>query len=523
MITANLTDYQEHPVFLHAVNRELHDAVGKPINADDLLHAIRVFSIVSCQKMFCNVSQVHEVFFNNPDALKEITELSKIGRFIAHSDYGSFDEFRESRMEKFSHSRKLHPAFFDAPSKELTALPHDSMGKSVSTTGHIEKNLVGWLENDPDSSLFKTLSQNDARNLRASEEWIAETLKNRDQKALTFDVFGQTAGGVFQKNAEGAVRRSLTEAYIDSYLVSFDPRCIWGFRGINHFERMKLFAGLNYRFAQAILNGTGIDQFLNNNSQSDFGQLQRLLTEHSEQLAFFRECYAELALVIDENIGDETAWHKCDGIITASIQKLRQSSILQPTRENASYKDVLLNAGETVKKARALLEGSENKLVEKPKQYHVLLAAGETSKVQHEKCMTSESKDKDKQSFWASHVMLVILGGIAVTAAAFFALPEFLPLSGGARISLSIVAGLIMSAIIYWFHPDNYLRRMAFGGFALLTVGGLSYEAEIFGIQALGDSVFKIGNLPSNLMIGGGGVIFLVCIFLDTKVRYFRN
>lgn len=521
LIRTSLSNYQEHPIFLHAVNRELHDAVGKPVNAGDLLHAIRIFSIVSCQKMFCNVSQVHEIFFDQPDALRELAELSRIGRFIAHSDYGSFDEFRESRLIKFSHSKIQHPAFFDTPSKELLELPHDSMGISVSTTGHIEKNLVEWLDSNPNSSLFRTLSQNDAKNLRESEKWIAETLRNRDQKALTFDVFSQTAGGVFLKSAEGAVRRSLTETYIDSYLASFDPHCIWGFRGINHFERMKLLAGLHYRFARAVLYGTGIDETLNRVSPSDYGQLVRLLSEQSEAVAFFRLCYAELALVIDSQIADETAWHKCDAKVTASIQKIRQSSVLKPSRECHSYEDVLLNAGESVNRAKCLLKGSSQNLIQQPKQYPVLTIKDKPTEALHEQDQRSskEPTENDKQPFWANYAVLVIIGGIASAVGVYFLLPEFFVWGFGLRLGVSIGAGLISGAIIYWFHPDNFLRRVALGGLMISTVGGISYRFKVFGIQALGDSIFEIENAFSNILIGGGFFVFFVSIVLDTYTR----
>lgn len=156
---------------------------------ESLLHSVRMFSILSCQRMFCNVSQVHEVFHALPSCLAELTALAKIDRFVAHSDYGSFDEFRESRLEKFAHSRAKHPAFFAKPSAELIRLPHSTMGKGISTTGHIETQLKGWIE-DSESSLNTTLSQVDKKRLRHSEDWLERTLRLRDKKALTFDVRG---------------------------------------------------------------------------------------------------------------------------------------------------------------------------------------------------------------------------------------------------------------------------------------------------------------------------------------------
>jgi len=521
------SEYTDHPIFLHILNRELHDAIGKTLNVDEILAAIQVFSVVSSQTIFCNVSQIHEVLYSRSDVLKEILELSKVGRFVDHSDYGSYEEFRESRSEKFSHSAHLHPGFFMEPRPELKQLLHGSMGDAISTTGHIEENLNFWLESAPSSALSSTLSQNDARVLRASEDWIDRTLRERDQKALTFDVFAQSADGRVERQAEGAIRRSLTELYIDSYVSSFNARCMWGFRGKNHFERAVLLAGLHQQFANMVLEQVGIIENLR--KTAGFGRHKRITSDRQDAAAYFRQSYAEFAASVDALFENPQSWHSCNTVITSVMQQVRSSGILRPQRASYSYGDLLLRGGETLAKAAERSDisrrTSRNRSYVSAAPPQTLIIAQRTQVNVHVPIppQNNESVSLQNQPWWQHYVVLVALGGLLFGVASYLACPIFFEWAMAARLVFSILASIIGGAAIFWFHPDNYNRRMALLGIAIAVAGGLSYRVELDGWIDQVTGSFEIGNLPSKLLIIGGLLFSGLNLFIDAKTRWKRD
>ncbi|UWR48397.1 hypothetical protein [Phaeobacter inhibens] len=526
MRAANVSEYTDHPIFLHILNRELHDAIGKPVDIDEILGAIQVFSVVSSQMIFCNVSQIHEILYDQSNVLEEVLELSKIGRFVDHSDYGSYQEFRESRAEIFSHSAHLHPGFFLEPKPELKRLLHGSMGDAVSTTGHIQDNLRRWLESDPSSALGNTLSQNDARVLRANESWIDRTLSERDQKALTYDVFEQMASRQVERNAEGAIRRSLTELYIDSYLKSFNARCLWGFRGKNHFERSILLAGLHQQFATMILEQVGIAENLRKTAH--FGRLKRITSDKQDEAAYFRQGYAEFATMVDSRVEDPLSWHNCNMVITAAIQKTRSSGVLRPQKAASSYRDILLRAGDVL--STAAREGSSQRPPQSIKTYAVatpntIVFAPKTQINFAAPASPDTAKDvlRPNIPWYHSYVVLVALGGILIGVASHLAWPAFFDWQESTRWIASVLSVLSGGALIFIFHPDFFHRRMVFYGLVISAAGGLSYRLELDGwLNQLAGS-FEIGNLPSQTMIIGGLLFAGLNVFLDAKTRWKRD
>lgn len=526
MRTFDISEYTDHPIFLHILNRELHDAIGKPVDIDEVLEAIQVFSVVSSQTIFCNVSQIHEILYDRSNALEEVLELSKIGRFVDHSDYGSYEEFRESRTEKFSHSAHLHPGFFLEPKPELKRLLHGSMGDAVSTTGHIHDNLMLWLESDPSSALAKTLSQNDARVLRANERWIDRTLSERDQQALTYDVFEQMASRQIERNAEGAIRRSLTELYIDSYIKSFNARCLWGFRGKNHFERSILLAGLHQHFAKMVLEQVGIAENLKKTAH--FGRLKRITSDNQDEAAHFRQGYAEFASMVDSRIDDPLSWHHCNMVITAAIQQTRSSGVLRPKKPVYSYRDMLLRAGDSLSTAAS--EGNSLR----PPQSNKTYAAVTPSMIIYAprtqiKRIAPASPHTDKNGlrpsipWYQNHIVLVVLGGILIGVASHLAWPAFFEWEQSTRWIGSILSALSGGAAIFIFHPDFFHRRMVFYGLAISAVGGFSYRLKLDGWLNQLTGSFEIGNLPSQTMIIGGLLFAGLNVFLDAKTRLKRD
>jgi hypothetical protein len=355
-LEARPTDAYQRPIFLHAINKELHDALDRTVDLDQLLASIRLFSVVSSQTMFCNISQVYELLFDKPKILDELIELEKIGRFVAPSDCSSFEEFRESRISNFSQTISRHPGFTAEPSKTLLKLPFGSLGQDFSTTKFIERTFGDWLDNRAEGKLNANLSGGDRRTLRMQEEWIGKTLVGRDQWALTFDAFESTAPRNFGATDEHAIRRALTQIYIDGYKETYSASTLWGLKGINHFEGQELHCGLNYSFAAFVLDQTGVDAFLRR--KKEYGRIHRSLFESRAELAYFREGFLSLAAALDERLANVSLWHERSSKLRAVSQRLAASGLLANNDSYSSFNDLLLHSGERLLAAgRAALDG----------------------------------------------------------------------------------------------------------------------------------------------------------------------
>jgi hypothetical protein len=408
------------------------------------------------------------------------------------------------------------------------------MGEDISTTDHIEKHLRLWIEGDPETVLHRTLSQTDAPVLRASEDWIYGTLDGRDKQALTFDVFEQASNGPVEKRKEGAIRRSLTDIYIDSYVTPFDARIVWGFRGKNHFESTKLLAGLNFPFAQLVLQQTGIADNLRNTA--NFGQHKRIVTDRQDAAAQFRESYAHLASAIDLTIEDPRKWHVANSKITSIAQRLRATGALKPRRTSSSYRDLLFRASEALEAATQTIasdhSSGDSRIVELNRLARLPEDSSSMSQpelrhlyrgVQNASTPKSQPPSQGTSSWWNTHVTLVILGSALIGLTTYFSLPELFELGSRATIFVSGISSLIGGALIFWFHPDNFYRRHALYGLGIATVGGISYQFDFEAWSAFGGGSLELGNLPSTVAVFGGVLYSGASIIADAIFRSKRK
>lgn len=540
---ANKTsEYQDFPIFLHIINRELHDAIHRQVDSKKLLFSIRAISILTNQVIFCNVSQIHEIFFRDSDAVNELIELSAIGKFVAHSDYGSFDEFRESRAEQYFHTIERHPGFYEDPCRELRNLTHGSMGGSVSTTENIERRMRMFLEENSKSSLGRTLSNNDAKILMECGDWIQKTLNSRDQKALTFDAFERTSDMPISKQREGAIRRSLTEIYIESYVNSFDSRCIWGFEEMSHFEKPKFLAGLNIRLAKYVLKETCIHERLINSP--NYGRMDRMLMEGTPELAYLREEYANFSSEIDKKFINPPQWHKCNAAINAVMQKISASNVMRPGKFANSFQDSLLIAADSLRKSAKFISpdpGSKNNFATNTALF--LGHSGEDINergmvrnsmngeiLQDNSCNDEENLDKssDRTNNMEKYARKKIVGnyGVAISVGALasfsfsiFAIHEFFDASLFQKVTVSFIISTIVGAIIYWFHPSNFYRRMSIISILSLPFGCIDYRVKFNGEIFSGNGFFEIWSSDNTMYIAGVIVCFSISMILDYLSR----
>lgn len=527
--------HQDRSIYLYMVNRELHDAVKKKIDINMVLSSIRLFSILSGQILFCNVSQVHEVFFNNSEVLRELIELNKAGRFIAHSDYGSYEEFRESRREKFSFTINRHPGFFENPCPELHSLSHSSMGRNLSTTSYIERSLRLFIDRDNDSSLNRTLSVGDLETLRNCSDLIQKTLNSRDQKALTFDAFERMSNNKINIREEGVIRRSLSEIYIDSYIGMFRSVCIWGFDDIAHFESFELLCAFYIKFAKFVIKETGIDDFLSRDE--NYGQIKRISMEGTYELSCLRESYARLSSVIDNIFGDNNSRYSKKSSIDNLIQKISASGVMRAKKSASSYQDALLIAGESLVRSTQFIESEflrkenfpDNRLdiiknIEKTRKHYVAVPEFSSIHAETPEKLENIHVDDIKNESNFNKISGDILkklsfNNILLVPLISYALPYVLFLFFGFdrlnSFAYSIFPAIIIFITINYFNPLNYHRRTASFILFTLLANSIDYKFKTSG-EYFGKSFsFEFGS-PNNFSLSIAlTIIFILLISID--------
>lgn len=291
--------YLNNWVFLHFINRELGLGVGSErLSEGHALEAIRLASLVLGTNLFCNVSQIHEHISGNESLITELIFLSSIGRFHPHSDYGSYNEFLESRQGMYFHDAERYPFFFKDPPKILKKLPHFATGKSASATSYIENGLRDWIDDHDKTPLTGMLTLEDASLLRRYDRSLSDILNGRDSRAMTFSLFAEDVDTKEPERFEGALRRGLSSLYVNSYRKNAASMTLSGLPGFSYFDLPEPAVGANIEFMRTVAASTGVSGFLSR--KKNFGQKHREQIESTDASYHFRTAYAQLSHCFDE-------------------------------------------------------------------------------------------------------------------------------------------------------------------------------------------------------------------------------
>ena len=285
------------PVFLHFVNRELHEALRVRVNIDRMRDMITAVSVLLRVPQFCNISQVYEVFHDRSDILNEIIGLADADLMVAHSDFPTMPEFLESRREIYHHDRWRYRMYFDDPGLGR-AVPLGSMGHDQSTTKHIQENLQRWRRNPDLAHIARIANFRDLDSLNKGRPTIARALEERGEQALTWAYFRPFAGSALDSQRfEGAVRRILSLLYMDHYLGSFDANQIWGFHRFDTFDLGETLIGLYAPMVELVFKGSGLGKFLGQRPQN--GLPDRLTTWEYVSSRASSDLYIRLCATMD--------------------------------------------------------------------------------------------------------------------------------------------------------------------------------------------------------------------------------
>ena len=248
-------------IFLHFINRELHNSVGLDIKPNQVHRAIRICTVASELQLLCNISQLYEALFGNEVLLNEIKELSYTSIFLAESSAPTLEEFREQRRALYYHDQTRYPMYFS---------PTPSSVDNISMEPFPEIGMTQFLENtlsqfNPVSDLHparSVITQNDLQGLAPLQGMIQNAVRKRESRGVTFALFANELEEKVRPIAiQMPLRRLLSGLYIYHYCERHDATRMTGYPGISTFDIKSDFPLYDFHILDWILQCLGYWDF----------------------------------------------------------------------------------------------------------------------------------------------------------------------------------------------------------------------------------------------------------------------
>lgn len=199
------------PIYLHFLDWELGDAFEFRLTLPVAERAFSILALGTASKLFCSLSPLLE---NNGLKGGEamIGDLVEAAVLLPHSTHPTLDSFLDSRRAMYDHDRDRYPMYFGAGS--LGRLSGLSLRQAPgSTTGRLHERMEAWVEGESAIWVPPELPREVHRRM---EDMVAEELGRREERAITYAMFGVIVGGDPSAGVvEGTVRRRISIEYTD--------------------------------------------------------------------------------------------------------------------------------------------------------------------------------------------------------------------------------------------------------------------------------------------------------------------
>lgn len=519
--------YRDKPIFLHHVNRELHESLKKSLFTTEIIREIRYCSILFSQQMFCNVSQIFEFAENSSETQEELRFLIAADRFCAHSDYYTIEEFVESRREIYRHDKERYSYYFD--NNSLPNISLGSLGRETSTTKFIEKGLLRTINDNSNMGYGGILRENDFSEIKRSENKILKTLKDREDLALTFPTFRKISMSNSSPKTEGAVRRALTSFYVEHYVQNYGALTIWGNRYLSYFDYSPFYSGLNISFMKYVLEDTLISTFLR--QHQFFGIHHRIACEGSEIAISFREQYAKLAVEMDR-ISPNTANALLQSrFVEKTIETMRNSQSIRPNIIPSNLDDIMHIAVEKFEHITGKLKNSEdfsgNLEALQTKNYTQRIYSKSEVPVNPTDSIlaidgvaefntpTKTQSDSLEENWWK----IACLVGVIFIPVVYYGIDYFFEATRSERGLASLLISPVLIFLISWFNPQFIYLRLGFICMGLVGLSGFGVKFDFSGNGNAFGGYFQTGGSASSAYMIVIGCLAALLFILDYRSR----
>lgn len=336
------------PIFLHFLNRELHDAVGKRVHDALYLQTVRSCTVLHNEPMFANISQQIETADIHSALMSELILLSKQPIFLPYSDFDRIEEFLQSRRALYQHDRNRYPIYFDHAAiracGELTPIKQDT----GNTTKYISDSVKKWSHSQP-NDVERLITKLDSFSLRALSEQIGSICARSEGRAMTYATFRETElGKTINPQEEGALRRALSGLYVNHYVKNFRALTILGLPSIEYFDTKHNEPMLCNSTIEFIMRFTGLHSYLN--KSSSYAVNERIEYYDSTEKMELHYATKRLSVAIRQlNSGGplrKINWETMNKVVRIMLDAAGR--LPEQSRRATSYPEALKNAAQRI-------------------------------------------------------------------------------------------------------------------------------------------------------------------------------
>ncbi len=251
--------YISTPIFLHFINREMHEALRRTLDTKNMLSILSILSVTHTSTLYCNVSQIYETSYADEVLLNEVLDLALAGVLQVLSPYTSAAEFLSSRQAIYAHDRQRYPMYFRHAPSRLEALPLTS-NLALRTTAELAEKFSVWDPIVPHRSgrSFIVHANMSVKELDGFADRIHRVTASRLQEGITFSLYRPYLGEQFGDAATAEFRRILSDAYVDHYVNAFSGAVtLTGLPGFEWYDRSVDFAVFDYTVLRTLLSALG--------------------------------------------------------------------------------------------------------------------------------------------------------------------------------------------------------------------------------------------------------------------------
>ena len=220
------------PIYLHFLDRELNKACGSPLNSDNVLRALNCAVYGTVSALYVGYSLLWESEALSQPLRQYVQALSSLGIISTLSSYSTVNEFLDSRRSMYDHVAHEYPMYFiEEPSLLIPYNP--SIRKETHTTVELSR----YLEDIGNLTSVSNIVNVNAETLLELNRPINNSIRQREDKAITYNLFSNIANGDIFIRHEYAMRRIISYAYTQYYLGLYpNSTILYGIGGLQAFD-----------------------------------------------------------------------------------------------------------------------------------------------------------------------------------------------------------------------------------------------------------------------------------------------
>jgi nucleoside phosphorylase len=196
---------------LHFLDRELNEAAGQPVRAQDAIRYIRLLLLLTQAELYCGLSAVWENTQLGRRALENLESALTAKQLQMVSGDLTTSEFLDARRAAYDHDQERYPRYF-TDAGESTRWSHPTWQKVGGTTKMLIRSLREWADE-------YTFTGRYTPTVLAVHEPVRKALERREWQAVTYSFFRPHLGKLEESPmAQSVIRRQISAAFTQDYM-----------------------------------------------------------------------------------------------------------------------------------------------------------------------------------------------------------------------------------------------------------------------------------------------------------------